>query len=285
MPKVLVVDDSLSVRKVVEKALAGRRMDVLSAASGAEAIERIERDRPDIVVCDVILPDKDGYQICQFVRSHPTVARMPVLLISGVVNSTVLARAAEVQSNDVMFKPFATEQLIMKIDALLTGAGNGAAPAAATNAAPPPLATAFAVPEPSPVAVVPPPVAVPLALDPGPETDLKMRLSALAGTSGVRFVALADREGFLIEGAGEAVPEIEVAAALAACLGESSEGIGRELGHGGLRGMMLEYETGTLLLHGVGPSALLAVLATDVAALGKIRYLVKKALAEIQQAL
>jgi predicted regulator of Ras-like GTPase activity (Roadblock/LC7/MglB family) len=48
---------------------------------------------------------------------------------------------------------------------------------------------------------------------------------------------------------------------------------------------MLEYETGTLLLHGVGPSALLAVLATDVAALGKIRYLVKKALAEIQQAL
>jgi CheY-like chemotaxis protein len=282
MPKVLVVDDSLSVRKVVEKALAGRRMDVLSAASGAEAIERIERDRPDIVVCDVILPDKDGYQICQFVRSHPTVARMPVLLISGVVNSTVLARAAEVQSNDVMFKPFATEQLIMKIDALLAGAANGVA--SATSTAPPPLATAPAAPEPSPVAAMPP-VAAPLAIDPGPETDLKIRLAALAGTSGVRFVALADREGFLIEGAGEAVPEIEVAAALAACLGESSEGIGRELGHGGLRGMMLEYETGTLLLHGVGPSALLAVLITDVATLGKIRYLVKKALAEIQQAL
>jgi CheY-like chemotaxis protein len=282
MPKVLVVDDSLSVRKVVEKALAGRRMDVLSAASGAEAIERIERDRPDIVVCDVILPDKDGYQICQFVRSHPTVARMPVLLISGVVNSTVLARAAEVQSNDVMFKPFATEQLIMKIDALLAGAANGVA--SATSTAPPPLATTPAAPEPSPVAAMLP-VAAPLAIDPGPETDLKIRLAALAGTSGVRFVALADREGFLIEGAGEAVPEIEVAAALAACLGESSEGIGRELGHGGLRGMMLEYETGTLLLHGVGPSALLAVLVTDVATLGKIRYLVKKALAEIQQAL
>lgn len=282
MPKVLVVDDSLSVRKVVEKALAGRRMDVLSAASGAEAIERIERDRPDIVVCDVILPDKDGYQICQFVRSHPTVARMPVLLISGVVNSTVLARAAEVQSNDVMFKPFATEQLIMKIDALLAGAANGVA--SATSTAPPPLATTPEAPEPSPVAAMLP-VAAPLAIDPGPETDLKIRLAALAGTSGVRFVALADREGFLIEGAGEAVPEIEVAAALAACLGESSEGIGRELGHGGLRGMMLEYETGTLLLHGVGPSALLAVLVTDVATLGKIRYLVKKALAEIQQAL
>lgn len=255
MPKVLVVDDSLSVRKVVEKALAGRSMEVMSAASGAEAIERIERDRPDIVVCDVILPDKDGYQVCQFVRTHPTIGRMPVLLISGVVNSTVLARAAEVQSNDVMFKPFAAEQLVRKIDALLAGVPNGAAPAPAVSA------------------------------DAGPETDLKTRLTALAGASGVRFVALADREGFLIESAGDTVAEIEVAAALAACLGESSEGIGRELGQGSLQGMTLEYESATLLLHGVGPDALLAVLVADSAALGKIRYLVERALPGIQQEL
>src|SRR5215470_11892528 len=119
MPKVLVVDDSLSVRKVVEKALAGRSVEFLSAASGNEAIEKIEQDRPDIVVCDVILPDKDGYQICEYVRAHPSMGRTPVLLISGVVNSTVLARAAEVQSNDVMFKPFAAEELVRKIDGLL----------------------------------------------------------------------------------------------------------------------------------------------------------------------
>jgi len=58
MPKVLVVDDSLSVRKVVEKALEGRGLQVLSAASGAEAIESIERNRPDVVICDVILPER-----------------------------------------------------------------------------------------------------------------------------------------------------------------------------------------------------------------------------------
>ncbi|HET9491556.1 MAG TPA: response regulator [Methylomirabilota bacterium] len=279
MPKVLVVDDSLSVRKVVEKALAGRSMEVMSAASGAEAIERIERDRPDIVVCDVILPDKDGYQVCQFVRTHPTIGRMPVLLISGVVDSTVLARAAEVQSNDVMFKPFAAEQLVRKIDALLAGVPNGAAPAPAVSAPHPPAA---------PVAVASRPAAASPApgwADAGPETDLKTRLTALAGASGVRFVALADREGFLIESAGDTVAEIEVAAALAACLGESSEGIGRELGQGSLQGMMLEYESATLLLHGVGPDALLAVLVADSAALGKIRYLVKRALSEIQQEL
>jgi CheY-like chemotaxis protein len=293
MPKVLVVDDSLSVRKVVEKALAGRKMEVLSAASGAEAIERIERDRPDIVVCDVILPDKDGYQVCQFVRAHPMIAKMPVLLISGVVNSTVLARAAEVQSNDVMFKPFAAEQLVRKIDALLASAPNGAASAPAASAPPTALSApqppAPSAPPPPPAPVVAPPRpgaagAAPVTAAPDSETatDLKAQLVTLAAASGVRFVALADREGFLIESAGHAVPEIEVAAALAACLGESSEGIGRELGQGGLQGMMLEYETGTLLLYGVGQS-LLAVLVTDAAALGKVRYLVKKSLTGIQQ--
>src|SRR5438552_17654888 len=102
MPKVLVVDDSLSVRKVVEKALTGRGVEVLSAATGTEAMERIERERPDIVVCDVILPDKDGYKVCEFVRAHPAVARSPVLLISGGVGARARARAAVVQAYDGM---------------------------------------------------------------------------------------------------------------------------------------------------------------------------------------
>jgi CheY-like chemotaxis protein len=256
MPKVLVVDDSVSVRKVVEKALESRSVEVLSAASGREAIERIERDRPDLVVCDVILPDKDGYQICEFVRTHPVIGRTPVLLISGVVNSTVLARAAEVQSNDVMFKPFAAEELVRKIDGLLSPRANG------THAAGEPDAPAS------------PPVA-----------GLKARLAALGASSGVRFAALADREGFLIEAAGDLDAELEVAGALAACLAESSDGIGRELKQGALQGIILEYERGLLLLHGVGPAALLAVAVSDATALGKVRYFVKKAIPELEQAL
>src|SRR5437660_8149191 len=119
MPKVLVVDDSLSVRKVVEKALTGRGVEVLSAATGTEAMERIEQERPDIVVCDVILPDKDGYKVCEFVRAHPAVARIPVLLISGVVNSTVLARAGEGSSHDVLSRPFVAEVRAREMKGLL----------------------------------------------------------------------------------------------------------------------------------------------------------------------
>ena len=77
MPKVLVVDDSLSVRKVVQRALESRRIEVLSAASGTEALEQIGREAPDLIVCDVIMPDMDGYQICDFVKKHPTLGHTP----------------------------------------------------------------------------------------------------------------------------------------------------------------------------------------------------------------
>src|SRR6266446_3097568 len=289
MPKVLVVDDSLSVRKVVEKALTGRIIQVLSAATGAEALERIEQDRPDLVVCDVILPDKDGYQVCEFVRAHPAVARIPVLLISGVVNSTVLARAAEVQSNDVMFKPFAAEELVRKIESLLGSRAAAAAPPPPAPRSSAPMAPT-APPMPAPERVpAPPPPPVPRTVVPPPSraagNDLKSRLEALCTTPGVRLAALADREGFLIESAGDLALDAEVAAALSACVAESSHGIGRDLAQGGLLGMILEYQHGMLLLHAVGRSALLAVVVADASALGRARYVVRKALPDLERAL
>jgi len=118
------------------------------------------------------------------------------------------------------------------------------------------------------------------------DQGLKQRLQALASTPGIRFVVLTDREGFLIETAGDLSPDAdEVAGALASCLAEASDGIGRELGQGRLVGTILEYEGGTLLLHGVGPSALLAVLVGDPGALGKVRYYVRKEVPELVRAL
>src|SRR5262249_17081510 len=74
-------------------------------------------------------------------------------------------------------------------------------------------------------------------------------------------------------------------AALSACVAESSHGIGRDLAQGGLLGMILEYQHGMLLLHAVGHSALLAVVVADAAALGKARYVVRKALPDLERAL
>jgi len=365
MRKVLVVDDSLSVRKVVEKALEVRGLQVLAAATGAEAITMIDRDRPDVVICDVILPDKEGYQICEYVRAHPAIGATPVLLISGIDNGTVQARAAEVRSDEVMFKPFSVEDLVRRVDKLLGGRTNGtkapasvAAPAAASApvtapspvtparvpVVPAPPAPASATPAtsapaaaPAPMtptaplarsapATAPPAMAAPATaasataapVTPAPATavpvsspasaasvptsrapstpassspatagpSVKQRLDEIAGAAGVRFVVLSDREGFLIETAGDLAPDAdEVAGALASCLAEASQGIGRELGQGQLVGTILEYEAGTVLLHSVGSTALLAVLVDDPGALGKVRYYVRKTVPELVRAL
>jgi CheY-like chemotaxis protein/predicted regulator of Ras-like GTPase activity (Roadblock/LC7/MglB family) len=292
MPKVLVVDDSLSVRKVVQRALESKRIEVLSAASGSEAMEQIAREAPDLIVCDVIMPDMDGYQICDFVKKHPTLGHTPVLLISGIVNSTVLERAAKVRSDDVMRKPFAADELLHRIESLLPAA---ARPAPA--AAPPPVAGAAptasaAAPTPSPERRAPQPerpapVAEPVAVAapaPAPGPDLKALLAGVAELAGVSLIALIDREGALMEVAGGLLPEAELAGALAACLVESTDGVGRALTQGRLQSLILEYDAGVVLLNAVGAGAMLAVVLGDPAVLGKVRYHVKKALPDLVRA-
>jgi CheY-like chemotaxis protein len=255
MPLVLFVDDSLSVRKMVERALEMKGFDVLSVSSGAEAMERIGSAMPDLVVCDVVMPDADGYRICEFVRAHPALSETPVLLISGIVNSAVLERAAQVRSSDVLRKPFTADDLACKVDELLAARSRSA--------------TA--------------PAGLPLAA--GDEMmalrDLKTPLGQLAAMPGVRLAALVDREGFIIEAAGGLGVGTELAGALAACLAESSEGIGREMGQGALSSMILDYEAGMVLLHCAGPSAILAVVLRDPTALDRVRYYVKRTLPEL----
>jgi CheY-like chemotaxis protein/predicted regulator of Ras-like GTPase activity (Roadblock/LC7/MglB family) len=318
MAKVLVVDDSLSVRKVVERALVAKQLEVVSAASGTEAIAQIERERPDIVVCDVVMPDRDGYEICRFVKGHPQLGRTPVLLISGIVNDGVLAQAAEARSDDVLRKPFEAAELVRKVSELLAaGGGSRRAPAprieephaygvavAPARVAPvvvpprppapapapawtPPIPAIRRAPEPQPAAAawagarpavaVAPAASVPL--------DLGSLLAQFMATSGADWASLSDREGFLIESVGDIGVEAEVAAAMAACLAESSDGIGRELGRGALGGMLIEYEKGTVLLHHVGSTAVFAVMCKDSAALGKVRYYVKKLLPDLARAI
>src|SRR5262245_8172203 len=292
MPKVLVVDDSLSVRKVVQRALEAKRIEVLSAASGTEAMEQIAREAPDLVVCDVIMPDMDGYQICDFIKKHPALGKTPVLLISGIVNSTVLERAAKVRSDDVMRKPFAADELLHRIEGFLPAEGRAAAsppsPASAPvagEARPEPVAVPSAARIPAaPVDAVPAP-AVPLppvVVEPLP--DLKPRLLTVAELSGVTLTALIDREGALMEAAGSILPEAMLAGALAACLVESTDGVGRALAQGQLQSVILEYEGGVVLLNAVGAGAMLAVVLDDPAVLGKVRYHVKKALPDLVRA-
>ena len=119
MPKVLICDDSLSVRKVAERLLLAAGFDVELAANGEEALAGLTAGQPDIIIADVIMPDKSGFEVCAHVRSHATLSMIPVLLISGIVDDDITRQAVECRADGVIKKPFHGSSLQDRVLALL----------------------------------------------------------------------------------------------------------------------------------------------------------------------
>lgn len=120
MPKILIADDSIAVRKVAERLLTEAGMGVTLAANGSEALAMLAKDRPDLIVSDVIMPDKSGYEVCAFIRGQANLADLPVLLISGIVNDEVSRQAESCKADGVLKKPFQGSSLKDRVLDLLT---------------------------------------------------------------------------------------------------------------------------------------------------------------------
>lgn len=136
IPTVYFIDDSATMREVIKIAFRRENINVVACHDAATALAEIETAKPDIVITDVIMPDKDGYDVCQHIKSHPALAKTPVILMSGVVNRAVAERAFAVKADELLRKPFQPQDLITRVKHLLKN--NGApvpTPAAAANAA------------------------------------------------------------------------------------------------------------------------------------------------------
>src|SRR5688572_33070977 len=129
MSKVLIADDSIAVRKVAERLLTEAGFGVTLAANGAEALAYLTKETPDLVVSDVIMPDKSGYEVCAFVRAQKAIANTPVLLISGIVNDEVTKQAESCRADGVLKKPFQGTSLKDRVLELLAKRQSAAVPA------------------------------------------------------------------------------------------------------------------------------------------------------------
>lgn len=141
MPKILVADDSIAVRKVAERLLTEAGLGVTLAANGEEALAYLSKERPDVIVSDVIMPDKSGYEVCAFVRGHASLATTPVLLISGIVNDEVTKQAESCHADGVLKKPFQGTSLKDRVLELLAKRQEPAAAPPPAAPAPKPVAT------------------------------------------------------------------------------------------------------------------------------------------------
>jgi CheY-like chemotaxis protein len=90
--------------------------------------------RPDVIISDVIMPDQDGYQVCEYIKRNPRLGKTPVILMSGVVNRTVADRAFAVKADELIRKPFQPQDLIARVRHLLSPRTPAEPPAAAASA-------------------------------------------------------------------------------------------------------------------------------------------------------
>lgn len=124
MPKkILLADDSVTIQKVVELTLAGSDYEVVCVGNGDAALQRIREFQPDLLLCDIMMPGKDGYEVCEAVKSDPAVSHIPVLLLTGAFEPFDDERARRVRSDGFLAKPFEPQVLHARILDMLAAAG------------------------------------------------------------------------------------------------------------------------------------------------------------------
>jgi CheY-like chemotaxis protein len=145
-PVVYFIDDSATMREVIKIAFRRENINVVACHDAASAMGLMDENAPDVVISDVIMPDKDGYEVCQYIKQHPKLGKTPVILMSGVVNKQVAERAFAVKADELIRKPFQPQDLITRVRHLLNPKSAQPEPAVAQPSAAAALSSIFAAP-------------------------------------------------------------------------------------------------------------------------------------------
>ena len=116
---ILVVDDVPTNVKLLADLLAAKGYRVATAASGKEALARIESDRPDLVLLDVMMPDMSGYEVCRAIRANAATGILPVVLITALDPDKERIKGLEACADDFLTKPVNQAELFARVKSLL----------------------------------------------------------------------------------------------------------------------------------------------------------------------
>ena len=123
--KILIVDDDSDLVEAVTMILKSKKFEVVAAYDGKEGIEKVKTERPDLLVLDVMMPEKDGYTVCRELKSDPKWSHIPILLLTAVASHVPTTRftqqmGMETEADDYIDKPVEPEVLVKRIETLLS---------------------------------------------------------------------------------------------------------------------------------------------------------------------
>ena len=266
MSKVLIVDDSVSVRKALERLLAPRNFDVTSASSAEHALELIATTVPDLIIADVVMPGMTGFELCQRLKAMPSYKQIPVILISGIVDSAVQSQAKDSGAETVVSKPFTPEDLFPQIDKAL----------AKVTALP----TNF-----SPIVVEP------TLLESDRTVIHKIQfdtyLTPLLEKAEIEsaMIVTTSTEAQVLAQSGQAILNAELIAVYVRTFVSISGGLGRNLEFPELHGFALEFNGKSVFVQRINDTTALVLLIGGANIPSTVRYLVQRQMPGLQQAL
>jgi CheY-like chemotaxis protein len=116
---ILLADDSITIQKVVELTFSEADYRVVCVSSGGQALKKMAEVRPDVVLLDVIMPEKNGYDVCEQLKRNPATSGIPVLLLTGTFEPFDRKRAEAAGANGHITKPFESQVLVSKVEELI----------------------------------------------------------------------------------------------------------------------------------------------------------------------
>jgi len=117
--KILVVEDEPDIRKLVRYHLAQERYNVVEAEDGEQALKLIQREQPNLVVLDLMLPGLSGQEICRILRSKPDTAALPILMLTAKAGEADKVLGLETGADDYITKPFSPREMVARVKAIL----------------------------------------------------------------------------------------------------------------------------------------------------------------------
>jgi len=114
--KILVVDDELDVRSVLEDFFTSLEYEVVTAATGEDALKLAEREEPKVILLDVFMPGVNGLEICKTLKTREKTRGIPIIMMTGY--GIMPAQAEMVEAEDLVFKPFNLGDLLMRVKAI-----------------------------------------------------------------------------------------------------------------------------------------------------------------------